>query len=367
MDRSELISMTVKALRERADALGIKRLSSLKKAELVDAIIEAEKKVASSASKSKGSQASGVRGKDKAAQVEAVVEVVEENDVKNGKSPDPKSDKTTKAKQASKSAAKNIKKVSVDGKVKDDVDERESVDEADEADEKVAADALEAEKKAAEEDEADKDKDVEAIVEKEPDSVFIDRGAVLPEYVPGTCLYALVRDPGTVFVYWNAEFESVHGWLLTAYDTEGNVLQSFSSPARRNGRGYFRVPSIRVARVTLAKVEDGGASRVCLESRIRLAQQSGFAPELPGPGERWVDVQNHEVVYEAPAPGRAPEQPEVVQTMQAPFVGGGYDRSMDYAVVDEHGTVSTSSRFGSLSSSPSSDSLVGSSHRIVRH
>ena len=172
----------------------------------------------------------------------------------------------------------------------------------------------------------------------------------------------------SLFVYWNATFESSNGWLLTAYDAGGNELQSFTTPARRNGRGYFRVPTARVARVTLSVVTEYGAGEVKLESRIRIAQQLGIVQPAPAFDERWVDVQNHEVVYEAPAPGRAPVFHEVYQSMTAPaMTGGGFDRSVENQASNAPASGnSMSSRFGSLNAPGSSDTLVASSASLIR-
>ena len=211
---------------------------------------------------------------------------------------------------------------------------------------------------------SDKAKAVAEPAPVEPDSIFIDHGAILPEYVPGTCLYALVRDPWTLFVYWNATFESNNGWLLTAYDADGNVLQSFVTPARRNGRGYFRVPTARVTRVTLALISDGGHSEVKLESKIRIAEQLGIAQPAPAFDERWVDFQNHEVVYEAPAPGRAPESKEVYADMKVPgVIDGAIDRA-----AENPGACSLSSRFGKVGvpGAPGSSDILVSSGIFVR-
>ena len=215
----------------------------------------------------------------------------------------------------------------------------------------------------ADEKDADKadEKKVEEPVPVEPDSIFIDHGAILPEYVPGTCLYALVRDPGTLFVYWNAKFESANGWLLTAYDHSGNILQSFTTPARRNGRGYFRIPTARVARVTLSLITSSGTSEVKLESKIRIAEQLGIAQPRPAFDERWIDVQNHKVIFEAPAPGRAPQFAEAYQAMDAPaLTGGGFDRAVEGQRIWDP----TSSRFGLLN--PGAPGAPGSSDKLVR-
>lgn len=348
MDKEKLTAMTVKDLRAEAEKLGIKRLSTLKKDQLIDAILEATKP----APKAKAA------AKPKA------------DDVKDAKKAD--------AKDAPKAAKAAAAKADVDAKADKAVSKKTADAKAKKADDDADDEALEAKKadkdndKDADKADAKEAKKAEEPVPVEPDSIFIDHGAILPEYVPGTCLYALVRDPGTLFVYWNAKFESANGWLLTAYDHSGNILQSFTTPARRNGRGYFRIPTARVARVTLSLITSSGTSEVKLESKIRIAEQLGIAQPRPAFDERWVDVQNHEVVYEAPAPGRAPQFAEAYQAMDAPaLTGGGFDRAVESQRIWDP----TSSRFGLLNPGapgapgssdklvrPSSDSFIGSSH-----
>lgn len=293
------------------------------------------------------------------------------------------SDKDVKTIAAGAQSAKKIDaidaaKTAVNSKLKtDDKNKKNTADAEDDIDTLESDDNSSAAKlKADETNKADlKTKNVVEIKEPvpvEPDSIFIDHGAILPEYVPGTCLYALVRDPGTLFVYWNATFESKNGWLLTAYDASGRELQSFKTNARRNGRGYFRIPTVRVARVTLAIVNDSGNSEVRLESKIRIAEQLGIAQPPLDFDERWVDVLNHEVVYEAPAPGRAPAFHEVYSGMaDQAMTGGGFDRSVENANAFNGPdsaccSGSTSSRFGSLNAPGSSDTLIGSSNCLVR-
>ena len=365
MDRSKLREMTVKALRTQAESLGVKRVNALKKDELVEAILkaEAEKKSAeksASAPKADTKASAGSKAAD-AAKGEVAADAVKSDKASDASKAELKKDEKASGKDAKKASVKGVKASKAAGKDAEAIEDLEDA-EAEEIDED-AEEAEDSEAEAAEEKAAEK---VEEPAPVEPDSIFIDRGAILPEYVPGTCLYALVRDPGTLFVYWNATFESDNGWLLTAYDYSGNVLQSFTTPARRNGRGYFRVPTARVARVTLSIVKADGASELKLESRIRIAQQLGIAQPRPAYDERWVDFQKHKVVYEAPAPGRAPAFAEIYQSVTAPaMTGGGYDRSVEM----QNGACgvsggSLSSRFGSLPGS--SDTLIGSSDRLIR-
>ncbi len=340
MERSELTQKTVKELRVDAEKVGVKHISSLKKEELIDAIIAADAEAKKSAPKP-------------AAEKESKAAADKKSAVK-----DEKDDKKSAVKDEKKSAS--LKAKSDDEKADDaDAEEAEELDENG----KVVAKAQKDAKDKKDEKDAKKAEEPAPV---EPGSVFIDHGAILPEFVPGTCLFALVRDPGTIFVYWNADIESENGWLLTAYDYNNNVLQQFSTPVKRNGRGYFRVPSSSVARVTLAKIQPNGAPEVKLESKIRIAEQLGLTQPRQY-DERWINVSNGAVVYEAPAPGYAPQAPDYTQRMIAPAItGGGYDRSVESQ--DHPFGCSMSSRFGSLGApgAPGSSDLLISSDRLVR-
>lgn len=376
MDKSDLMSKTVKELRTEAERLGVKRLSALKKNELVDAILAASAEQAAPKAADKGDKkvssktvkaADAPKTKKCAVKAEADAKA-EDSDKKTDKVEDKTEDKAKAKSAAAKADDADKKAVAKKKPGKKAVKSVKSGKTADKADE--AAELEEELEEAADEEaeEVEETEEAEAVEPPpvEPDSVYIDRGAILPEYVPGTCLYALVRDPGTLFVYWNATFESDHGWLLTAYDAAGNELQSFRTPARRNGRGYFRIPTARVARVTLSIVNAGGSSDVKLESRIRIAEQLGIAQPRPAYDERWVDFGSREVVYEAPAPGRAPAFGEVYQSMTGDgMTGGGFDRSVE-AQANQGALIPGTSRFGVLGAPGSSDTLVGSSDSIVR-
>ena len=363
MDNTQLTAMTVKDLRECAKRLGIKRISTLKQKDLIEAI-EATGKAANAVIADVLAEKESVKAGDKATKTDKAAKAGDksaktDNSTKTdkaAKSDDSAEDDDKSAKKSAKSStakpkakragSKAGKGSNIDDKSAKDLEDDAEIDEVD--DEKAAKEEL-----------------------REPDSIFIDRGAILPEYIPGTCLYALIRDPGTLFVYWNTTFESPNGWILTAYDASGNVLQSFTSPMRRSGRGYFRVPTARVSRVTLSLIDESGHSEVRLESRIRIAQQLGIAQLAIDHGERWVDFNHHQVVYEAPAQGRAPGYDAVVAQAQAQalgvvWTGGGYNRALDEQNMPKD---ATSSRFGRLSDTPSSDSHIGgfaSSDKLVR-
>lgn len=353
MDRSELMTLTVKVLRTKAEELGVKRIASLKKNDLVDAILDASGNTSAIEKNVTNNMLT-----DAEDSVSSDAENSMTDEISSSSADD------NAAKSDDKSADANIDKKKAVKAKSDKKNADDSADNSDDADK--IDDKSDKSKTAKDSDKKDADKEPAPV---EPSSIFIDHGAILPEYVPGTCLYALVRDPGTLFVYWNATFESNNGWLLTAYDAAGNELQSFTTPARRNGRGYFRIPTARVARVTLSVVTDYGNSEVKLESRIKIAQQLGIVQPAPKFDERWVDVQNHEVVYEAPAPGRAPAFQEVYQSMTNQMTGGGFDRSLEAhnaSMTSPNQTGSTSSRFGSLNAPGSSDTLVVSSSNLIR-
>lgn len=379
MDKSDLMSKTVKELRTEAERLGVKRLSALKKNELVDAILAASAEQAAPKAADKGDKkvsSKTVKAADapktKKCAVKAEADAKAEDSDKKADKVENKTEDKAKAKSAAAKAddadKKAVAKKKPGKKAVKSVKSGKTADIADEAAELEEELEEAADEEAEETEETEETEEAEAVEPPpvEPDSVYIDRGAILPEYVPGTCLYALVRDPGTLFVYWNATFESDHGWLLTAYDAAGNELQSFRTPARRNGRGYFRIPTARVARVTLSIVNAGGSSDVKLESRIRIAEQLGIAQPRPAYDERWVDFGSREVVYEAPAPGRAPAFGEVYQSMTGDgMTGGGFDRSVE-AQANQGALIPGTSRFGVLGAPGSSDTLVGSSDSIVR-
>ncbi len=353
MDNTQLTAMTVKDLRECAKRLGIKRISTLKQKDLIEAIAglgDAADTVAADVLAEKENAKPGNK-------IAKTSDTASQTDIKDGK--ETKKPKKSASKKSDADETKPTKQTAKKKTAK----AGEKIAESDETD----ADETDADESEGSETESEASVCAAPEAPKEPDSIFIDRGAILPEYIPGTCLYALVRDPGTLFVYWNTALESPNGWLVTAYDASGNVLQSFSSPMRRSGRGYFRVPTARVARVTLACVDSAGQTEIRLQSRIRLAQQLGISASGGAQGERWVDVLRHQAIGEAPASGRAPgygfAASEHIRSKDAAWTAGGYDRSQDTQNIPKD---ATSSRFGRLSDTPSSDSLIGSSDKLVR-
>jgi len=260
------------------------------------------------------------------------------------------------------------KTVKADKDDEDDVEYEEVEVEEESVDEKGVVTKVKTIKKVAKAKKEDVKKVVEPIYE--PTSVFIDHGAILPEYLPGTHLFALIRDPGTLYTYWNSEIESPNGWRVTAFDAKGNVLQSFVTTHKRGGRGYFHVETARVARVRLEMVGYAGQSEMVLESTIKILEQSRHKIE-----EKWVDFQDQTVVYEAPAPGQAPEYKAPVVSydyaedgtpVQRIVGGGGIEAMVANAPQDLVPGMNPSSWFGPFRAPGSSDILVGASENCLR-
>lgn len=304
--------------------------------------------------------------KDTASTTAAIKDVKKEadpaakDDVKAVKSVTKETD-TKAAKVAVKADADTVDAVKAKASLKDKADKASDDEEVDDEEVTLDADGKPI-KKAAKDKDKDKDKTAEAPVEelREPGSVFIDHGAILPEFIPGTHLFALIRDPGTLYVYWNSEVESAHGWRLTAFDAQNNILQSFTTTHRRSGRGYFHIPTMLASRVTLEMVQGDGTVGMKLESTIKILEQSKHKIE-----ERWVDVQNNTVVYEAPSPGHAPDYAPALEAHRAQMdaiAGGGIEAMLASAPSDLVPGHAPSSWFGPLRAPGSSDIFIGSSN-----
>ncbi|MDX9721622.1 MAG: hypothetical protein RBU37_12805 [Myxococcota bacterium] len=120
---------------------------------------------------------------------------------------------------------------------------------------------------------------------REPTDVFIDRGLPIPESYPGTRLRLLVRDPLTLFVYWETRRESEEGWEIRALGADGELLLTFRSPLKRSGSGYLHFPPERVARLLLLPVQGGQALEPEIDadlSEVRVEPPTEMV-------ERWVD------------------------------------------------------------------------------
>ncbi|MFA5624838.1 MAG: Rho termination factor N-terminal domain-containing protein [Bradymonadales bacterium] len=349
-DRSELTKKTVKELREIAKELALTGYSRLKKAELINAIIKESKAQAKSGEiKKPAAKAAPVTGantqKDMQASAKAKTTPAPKAkaDAKAKAKPEPKAKQKADTKTETKTAAnasakaqKASKPSATEEKATPLVKRKEEKlavakikkgSSAMVAAEKAAVPELAKKKEAkdvlSEADALDKEtaeslalleqeaaaalaelKAAEEAILREPDTIYIDKGMLIPSYVRGTRLRVLVRDPGTTFVYWDSEFENPEGWQLTAYNRDGVVLDSFRSSARRAGSGYFHIPSLEIARVSLAIIRNGKIAETKLQSQVSLRNQIKTLKE----SEKWVDFHSKEIVHEAPAPGRAPQQ-----------------------------------------------------------
>jgi hypothetical protein len=124
-------------------------------------------------------------------------------------------------------------------------------------------------------------------VPEEPGSVFIDRGPPLPDLYPGRRVRVMVRDPGTLFAYWESD-DAVEAWEVTAW--RGDVVLHRFHTAAHVRNGYLRVPPGTRGRVTLAPVRAGRAAEPVASITFRTP---GDEAEAEGES-RWVRV-DHEV------------------------------------------------------------------------
>ena len=133
---------------------------------------------------------------------------------------------------------------------------------------------------------------------EEPAEVFIDRGAVLPESYPGTRLRAMVRDPGTLYVYWEVDDAGqIDGWEVRALDPLGRTLAEFSTgPLGRDG--YLQPAAASIGRIEVRPCRGGrpGEPLASVEFGMPTAGASSDTTE------RWVDAR----LQPAPAPAPGP-------------------------------------------------------------
>ncbi|MBN1337446.1 MAG: hypothetical protein JXB39_15940, partial [Deltaproteobacteria bacterium] len=117
--------------------------------------------------------------------------------------------------------------------------------------------------------------------------VFIDRGAVLPDRYPGTRVRVMVRDPGTLFVYWEIPPEAGgEAWEIASLDADDQTLQAFRV-GHEGASGYLNVASASVERVTLRPVQQGLATEPW--ATVDLGSSLPEPPLADGPAP-WVEV-----------------------------------------------------------------------------
>ncbi len=144
----------------------------------------------------------------------------------------------------------------------------------------------------------------------EPTDIYIDRGLPLPESYAGTRLRVLIRDPGTLYVYWDVDdTQQREGWEVVALDSAGKAIASFRSPSAGAGQGYFNIPVARVARVALHPLDGGVSVKTAI---LGVAVVPDVQPEVVG--EQWVNVHTDEIAV-APSAGQAP----AAQVPESPY------------------------------------------------
>ena len=117
------------------------------------------------------------------------------------------------------------------------------------------------------------------------DDVYIDRGAIIPDTYPGSRVRVMVRDPSTLFVYWEIPgAQGAEGWEVGAVDAMGGTREAFRVD-RTGGHGYLHVPTAEVARVTLRPVVGGWAGAPVAE--VAVPQTAG--DEAPAGTAAWVE------------------------------------------------------------------------------
>ena len=250
MTRTALEAQTVAALKKQATELSIKGRSKMKKSALVDAILAAS--------------ATPVE----AAGVEEAAGVAE-----------PAAEAVDSLPEAAEVAAETP-----------DEPTATAADVA-EPDEPAAAAAVDAPDEA-----ADSEPVPPVTVEPSEADVYIDRGEAIPESYPGERMRVLVRDPGSLYVYWEAEGGDPRGWEVSA-EREDEVLHGFHATSPTVG-GYLNAPAADVQRVTVRGPAPHRSSPSFTARLIEEARPAAAAAASPmsstGAGaheERWTSFQ----------------------------------------------------------------------------
>lgn len=229
MSREEYLALTVKALRERAAELAIPGRSRLSKADLVEAILAAEASVEPVA---EPVEVAPVEVAPAAAPVEAApAEPVEDTlRVEPPVSPEQPAPAVEAAPVEEAMLAEEAASIPENKSIGPELI---AVKESDPEAIPPASSALPAQTASAE--------------PSEPQAPpFIDRGPPLPSY-PAPEPRALVRDPETVFVYWDGP-ASTSPTEVVATDRDGRVAHRFETAGQD---GYVRVPVAALASIEL--------------------------------------------------------------------------------------------------------------------
>jgi hypothetical protein len=113
--------------------------------------------------------------------------------------------------------------------------------------------------------------------------IYIDRGQALPDHYPGLRLQVLVRDPGTIFVYWEPpDAITCDGWVLVARDADDQVLQTLRVPFAVR-QGYLYVAALEVVTVSLYPAEaiDIDADHALLRVKVGDAAEPLMIVQAP--------------------------------------------------------------------------------------
>lgn len=90
--------------------------------------------------------------------------------------------------------------------------------------------------------------------------IYIDRGFPLPERYIGARMRVMVRDPGTLYVYWEIpENIDTEAWEVSAMDRADSPLDSFRVRKDANC-GYLRVRPEQVGMVLLRAVQNNAVT-----------------------------------------------------------------------------------------------------------
>jgi len=114
-----------------------------------------------------------------------------------------------------------------------------------------------------------------------------DHGAVLPDRYPGTRVRVMVRDPETLFVYWEVPPEAGgEAWEIASLDADDRTLQAFRV-GHEGTSGYLNVAATSVERVTLRPVLRGLPAEPW--ATVDLAAALPLPPLVTGPAP-WVEI-----------------------------------------------------------------------------
>jgi hypothetical protein len=146
--------------------------------------------------------------------------------------------------------------------------------------------------------------------------VYIDRGQPLPDRYPGLRLQAMVRDPGTIFVYWEPPDDlACDGWVVVARDAEDQTLNTLRVPFDVR-QGYLHVAALEVVTISLYPAEGTDADGAALMS-ARLDDLAASpiivvqAPTADWTGA-WSNAMDRWAVLRPPLPDPGDEPPLVV-------------------------------------------------------